>query len=586
MAEQNVIYTQAWQPDAGAIRSDTNVATHARASDSAEVQDVYIDNIPAGGYISTVNSTEANLAGGATFEGVFDNALEYGAVRVAIYSSHVSAASGLEFWCSKDGISGFIEDVYTIPAATAKTFAVPVSAPYFKIRYTNGATQTTTLKICVIFQRNVSVVSSHRIGDEVTDDDDATLVQAVIKAKRPNGNYENINSDISGNLFTTIGGVTQDAGGRVRISQLTTLGDYKILNADRTLLLETVGTGTGTYTASKYNMAVTAGQWMVRQSRRFHPYFSGKSQMVECTFDNFGLQANVSKRVGYFSSVATTPYATAYDGLWLENTGTSYVLKASRAGTETVSIDWTLWDNYDLISGYNFDNFTVILFDFLWLGGAVYRIWLKNGGGFVLLHTVHYAGTAQDVFIQSPNHPLRYEIRSTTGSGSFRYICAQISTEGSINESGISRTVRTGGVTYATIGTTYPVKAIRKQVSQRDVAIYIEYLYMFLTSNSDQAQWSLQINPTLSASLTYANVTNSAAQEASGNGTITVTADGTVLAAGAISTNGVLPTDILKLNFLSALGSTIANAMDEYVLCITPITTSVTAFSGISYDEF
>ena len=58
MTEQNVIYTQAWQPDAGAIKSDTNVATHARASDSAEVQDVYIDNIPAGGYISTVNSTE------------------------------------------------------------------------------------------------------------------------------------------------------------------------------------------------------------------------------------------------------------------------------------------------------------------------------------------------------------------------------------------------------------------------------------------------------------------------------------------------------------------------------------------------
>lgn len=386
-------------------------------------------------------------------------------------------------------------------------------------------------------------------------------------------------------VTTTIGGVTQDAGGRIRISQLTTLGDYKILNADRTLLLETVGTGTGTYTASKYNMAVTAGQWMVRQSRRFHPYFSGKSQMVECTFDNFGLQANVQKRVGYFSSVATTPYDTAYDGLWLENTGTSYVLKASRAGTETVSVDWTQWDNYDLISGYNFDNFTVILFDFLWLGGAVYRIWLKNGGGFVLLHTVHYAGSAQDVFIQSPNQPLRYEIRSTTGAGSFRYICAQISTEGSINESGISRTVRTGSVSYATVGTTYPVKAIRKQASQRDIAIYVEYLYMFLTSANDQAQWSLQINPTLSAPLTYANVTNSAAQEASGNGTIKVTADGTVLAAGAISTNGVLPTDILKLNFLAALGSTIANVMDQYVLCITPITGGVTAFSGISYDE-
>lgn len=581
----SVRYVPAISTDAGAVPVSTEVATHPRAGDGFEIQDVYIDNIPADGYVSNGNSTEVNLAGGATFEGTFDSALEYGAVRVAIYTSHVSAASGLEFWCSKDGVSGFIEDVYTIPAGTPKTFAVPVSAPYFKLRYTNGATQTTTLKICVIFQRNVGVISSHRIGDTITDDDDATLVQAVLKAKRPGGTFENIAADVSGNLFTTIGGITQDAGGRVRISQLTTLGDYKILNADRTLLLETVGTGTGTYTASKYNMAVTSGQWMVRQSRRYHPYFSGKSQMVETTFDNFGLQANVVKRVGYFSSVATTPFDTAYDGIWLENTGTSYVLKASRAGTETVSIDWTLWDNYDLISGYNFDNFTVILFDFLWLGGAVYRIWIKNGGGFVLLHTVHYAGTSQDVFIQSPNQPLRYEIRSTTGSGSFRYICAQISTEGSINESGISRTVRTGAVTFGTIGKTYPVKAIRKQSTQRDIAIFIEYLYMFLTTANDQAVWTLQINPTLSAPLTYANVTNSAAQEASGNGTITVTSDGTILAAGAISTNGVLPTDILKLNFLAALGGTIANVMDEYVLCITPITANITAHSGISYDE-
>lgn len=36
-----------------------------------------------------------------------------------------------------------------------------------------------------------------------------------------------------------------DAGGRARVSQLTTLGDLKTLNADDTDLLETVGTGKG-----------------------------------------------------------------------------------------------------------------------------------------------------------------------------------------------------------------------------------------------------------------------------------------------------------------------------------------------------
>lgn len=379
--------------------------------------------------------------------------------------------------------------------------------------------------------------------------------------------------------------IAYDAGGRQRVSQLTTLGDYKVLGYDRTLLLETVGDGTGTWNTNKYNMSVTAGQWMVRQSRRYHPYFSGKSQMAECTFDNFGLDAGVVKRVGYFSSNAVSPFDETYDGLWLENTGTSYVFKASRAGTETISADWTTWDNYDLVSDYNFDNFTVILFDFLWLGGAVCRLWLKNGNGFILLHTVHYSGSAQDVFILSPNQPIRYEIRSTTGVGSFRYICSQVSTEGSINESGLGRTIQSGAIATATKGTTYPLIAIRKASAFRDIAVAIDDLSVFVTTTQDQLRWSIQVNPTLSAGLTYAAVPNSAVEDAFGNGTITVTAAGTIIAGGTTSSTLIQPTGMLKLNFLSFLGSTLANVMDEYVLCVTPISVSITTYSTLSFRE-
>jgi hypothetical protein len=393
------------------------------------------------------------------------------------------------------------------------------------------------------------------------------------------------NAEIQDVFIDNVPPISYDAGGRQRVSQLTTLGDYKVLGYDRTLLLETVGDGTGLWQNNKYNMSVTAGQWMVRQSRRFHPYFSGKSQMAECTFDNFGLDAGVVKRVGYFSSNAVSPFDTTYDGLWLENTGTSYVFKASRAGTETISADWTTWDNYDLVSGYNFDNFTVILFDFLWLGGAVCRLWLKNGSGFILLHTVHYSGSAQDVFILSPNQPVRYEIRSTTGAGSFRYICSQVSSEGSINESGLGRTLSTAAIATATIGTTYPIISLRKASAFRDIAVAIEDLSVFVTTNSDQLRWSLQVNPTLSAPLTYAAVANSAVESAFGNGTIKVTAAGAVIAGGTTSSALIQPTGMLKLNFLSFLGSTLANVMDEYVLCVTPITTAVTSYSTLSFRE-
>lgn len=579
-----VSYVSTLAQNAGVVPAGTNVASHARASDGAEIQDVYLDN--SGGDVSVLNSSEINLAPGEVFEGTYEDVLEYGGIRVAVYSSHASANRGLEFWCSKDGVSGFTEDTYTIPAANPKTYAVPVSAPFFKVRYTNGSSQTTTFKLCVIFQRNVSVVSSHRLGDTVTDDDDATLVQTVLKAKRQGQTtYQNLNSDVAGNLYTTIGGITQDAGGRVRVSQLTTLGDYKMLDYDRTVLMDTVGTGSGSWANNKYTMSVQSGEYLVRYSKRFHPYFSGKSQMIEMTCDNFGLQANVEKMMGGFSSSPSGTYSTEYDGFVLRNTGATYVLEAYRKGVKTVDEDWTGWDNYDLVSTYNFNNFSVFLIDYLWLGGAVYRLWLKNGGGFILLHTVHYSGTAEDVITLSPNQPVRYEIRSSTGTGMFRYICSQVSTEGSINESGLNRTVNSPAVTGASIGTTYPVKAIRKKVSCRDIGVSVEELHMFLTSANDQAIWSLQINPTLSAPLTYSDVTGAAIQAANGNGTITVTSPGVIIASSGIATNAILPTGNLKLNFLSYLGSTINNTMDEYVLCMTPITAGVTSYSGISYKE-
>ena len=133
-------------------------------------------------------------------------------------------------------------------------------------------------------------------------------------------------------------------------------------------------------------------------------------------------------------------------------------------------------------------------------------------------------------------------------------------------------TVRTAAIATGNVGTTYPLLAIRKGATFRDIAVAIEDLSVFVTTTQDQMRWSVQINPTLSAPLTYAAVANSAVEVASGNGTITVTTPGTILVAGTTSSTLMQPTGILKLNFLSFLGGTIANVMDQYVLCGEPIT--------------
>lgn len=387
-----------------------------------------------------------------------------------------------------------------------------------------------------------------------------------------------------------------DAGTRLRTSQITTLFDGKILNGDNTLIFENTGTGTGTWSVNTFNMSVTSGQIYIRQSRRFNPYFAGKSQMIECTFDNFQSQTGTTKRVGYFSSSSAGTFTTVYDGFWLENDGTTINIKASNSGTTKISVPMSAWTNYNLISSYDWSKFTVIMFDFLWLGGAVLRLFLKTDKGFVLCHTVNYAGSDVGTFINSPNQPLRYEIISSNGSGSFRYICSQVATEGSTEECGYNSSVYSLSIadvprnTIATVGTTYPLKAIRKKITYRDVAVKVTGLGVYVSSASDILRWSLQLNPRLSAPLTYTDVANSAIQEADGSATaaisITVTSPGRVLCSGILGQNSIIPTNLFEKDFLTYLGGTLNNTMDELVLCVTPITANITLNGVMNFKEY
>lgn len=381
---------------------------------------------------------------------------------------------------------------------------------------------------------------------------------------------------------------TLDASSTVRVSQRTSLSDLKILNGDDTLLLENHGTGTGTFSNNTYNMSVTSGQYRIKCSKHYFPYFSGKSQLIEETFDNFQSEANTIKRAGYFSSNSIAPFNSNLDGFWVENTGSTIDLVVSNFGVEKLRKNITQWDNYSLISNYDWSKFTVIAFDYLWLGGAVLRLFLKTDKGFVLCNTYNYSGTATGTFIKSPNHKVRYEIRSTTGTGSFRYICSQVSTEGSISESGKQRSVHTGttSLSLTTIGTTYPIKAIRKGSNYRDETMKQIGIKSFVSSNTDVLLTTLQLNPTLSAPLTYTAIPNSIGEEATGNGTITVTSPGIILWSDILPQNGMSPNNILEEEYLSHIGVTLDGVSDQLILCGTPITSRVTCNGIMNYKEY
>jgi hypothetical protein len=409
------------------------------------------------------------------------------------------------------------------------------------------------------------------------------IIEGVYKQAGQPDQYIPIQVDEEGSVSTTANkGVNLDAGGRLRVSQLTSLFDGKTIGSDDPLVFENVGTGTATYANNKVTLSCTSGQYIVRRSKKYLPYFSGKSQQIEITFDGFGLQTGVIKRVGYFSSSPVAPYDTALDGFFLENDGTTVSLQCWRNGVNTLNLPWTSWSNYSNISSYNWNNFSVIVFDYLWLGGTELRLFLKTDDGFVLAHTFKWASNFTDTFIQSPNQCVRYSVSGVSASGSMRVICSSVSTEGEVTLASKSLSLyNTTPITVNTVGTIYALKSIKKLAAFRDTSISINSLGIVNTSNTDQGLMLLIVNPTLSAALTY--VTNGKISEGTATNQTVTTGTGRVISADPASLTGV--SSSLTDNYLASIGMSINNVSDEYVLCYIPATSNQSVVGTIAVRE-
>lgn len=148
------------------------------------------------------NSTTTNLAAGATFTGTgIEASPAYGTVSVCILSSHNSAVNGLKFQASIDNINWENIEQYNYVAANGlKSYSFSPSGRYFRLTYTNGATNTTELAIFTVLRSGAVKSSSHRVKDNIDGEHDAELVKAVLSAERPDGSFTDINATQGGNL--------------------------------------------------------------------------------------------------------------------------------------------------------------------------------------------------------------------------------------------------------------------------------------------------------------------------------------------------------------------------------------------------
>lgn len=150
-----------------------------RVTESVNPQSVYIANAaPSGNIVSTSNSSIITLGGGVTFTGVSEDVSNFAEMRITVTASHASAVDGLSIQQSTDNVNWDITDVYTIPAATGKTFVVPRQAKWFRTVYTNGGTSQSYFRLSALLNRMGTEPSSQRASDAYSNENDLQEVWA------------------------------------------------------------------------------------------------------------------------------------------------------------------------------------------------------------------------------------------------------------------------------------------------------------------------------------------------------------------------------------------------------------------------
>lgn len=168
-----------------------------------------VDIISGGGgsnpaVVDTNNSTIATLGIGATFTGTGTEVLEYRAIAVTIFADEDSAADGMTFQFSTDNSNW--DDVYAFNMVADETrrFQLPVTAQYFRVVYTNGATGQGAFRLETLLHPGNILTSIHRVGSATSDDRSCELVKAVITGKNPGGNYVNFQATTAGNFKVSV----------------------------------------------------------------------------------------------------------------------------------------------------------------------------------------------------------------------------------------------------------------------------------------------------------------------------------------------------------------------------------------------
>lgn len=155
----------------------------------------------------TGNGHSANLGNGEVFTGDWIDVTNYIQAIIQLNTDQIAATDGMCFQHSDDGVNVVHNHCFSplINYPTGHHYATTLDSQYFRVVYTNGTTPTTNFKLTTTLFTHASEEGHvHPISFEIDDDHQASIVRSVLVAKKPNGDYINIDSTAGGNLKVAI----------------------------------------------------------------------------------------------------------------------------------------------------------------------------------------------------------------------------------------------------------------------------------------------------------------------------------------------------------------------------------------------
>lgn len=275
-------------------------------------------------------------------------------------------------------------------------------------------------------------------------------------------NNQEIKNDIGNPIPVSLPRGQSDAFGRLRISEPFTLGDYKHLyGIDPNFIDKLSNGGSIQFVKNKACCTMTTSSnpssSVIHQTKFYHHYMPGKSQVILSSICFGDAQTNVTKRTGYYDDK---------DGIYFEQAGDgtlSWVVRSFVSGVATENRKTQAEWNLNTVSWLDITNTQLVIIDFQWLGVGQVRVGFAHDGDIIYVHEFLHSNNLATVYMSNPNLPVRCEIFNTgaTTGGTMDQICSTVFSEGGYVEAGQDWSVSPTTLRTLNAGTTLPILAIR-----------------------------------------------------------------------------------------------------------------------------